>query len=114
MLWLWCVKVGFAGGDKGGGGLCVLSWVGGLGASVYVGGGGAFVVCGYGDYWFVLLYMWERSVEGYEVRLRLCVVEEEFQALHWKMLSWLVFVGCVRAYVSVGSGLYALVRENAK
>ena len=68
--------------------------------------------------------MWGQSVEGYEARLRLCVLEEGFHVLHWKMLSWLVFVGYVRglrfrwewiARFDMGGctveGLWSLVRD---
>ncbi len=34
-----------------------------------------------------------RSVERSGVRLGFCVLWEGFHALHWKMLSWLVFIG---------------------
>ena len=60
-----------------------------------VGGGGIYLVCGYGDYWCVLFYVWTKCGEVW-VSLRLCVLGEGFHSLHWKMLSWLVFVGYMR------------------
>jgi hypothetical protein len=83
------------GDDTGGVRLLWSSWVGGLGAWVRVGVRLTWCV----DMVIAGSYssMWVWSVEGYGVRLRLCVLGEGFHALHWKMLSWFVFDCCVRA-----------------